>query len=344
MAGERVGITAWLGAVTFWAFWLLLATIKGTGVGYVPLYWVSGGSLGLAVAVGFPRARVVALLVALVPGALVTIEMVTLLVANLAPMAGMMPSQAPIDGMLAVLVGLGTALVGLVAVAVPRGATGTGRLALACAVLAVLGIGLTASRWPYTAQRPKRLLVAHAADDQGSALLLAGEGVMGIQPLLPVLPGATPAPPSWPALDGFMEPFTLMLPAGEPPMPAPHAEITSNQYDAQTDTRHVTLHLNGTSPELRLKIPAQALVAWSASEKLPPPPKGDTHHAVAFEGVRGEGIDFQMTLRGQQPIPVTLQAIDGKRPSGPEVHNLAQHLPPWVTMRAFSYRITHLNL
>jgi hypothetical protein len=46
-----------------------------------------------------------------------------------------------------------------------------------------------------------------------------------------------------------MEPFTLMLPAGPPAMVAPQVEVTQNQYDAQTDTRRLTLHLAGTSPE-----------------------------------------------------------------------------------------------
>jgi hypothetical protein len=341
--GERMAVTVWLGALAFWAFWLLLATIKGSAVGYVSLYWVAGGSLGLAIARSFPRARVAALLVALIPGALVTIEMTTLLVANMAPMAGMMPSQAPIDAVLATMVAFGTGLVGLLAVGLPGRTALANRLALGCAVLAILGMGLTAAQSPYTAQRPKRLLVTHAADDQGSALLLAGEGVMGTRPLLPVLAEAKPAPPSWPPVDGFMEPFTLMLPASEPPMPAPRAEVTQSEYDAQTDTRHVKLHLHGTSPELRLHIPSQSLVAWSASEKLPAAPEGGVY-GVAFEGVRGEGVDFEMTLRGQHPVAVTLRAIDGKRPSGPEVSSLAQHLPDWVTVRAFSYRITQLKL
>jgi hypothetical protein len=65
---------------------------------------------------------------------------------------------------------------------------------------------------------------------------------------------------------------------------------------------------------------------------------------VAFEGVRAAGVDFQLTLRGQQPVPITLRAIDGKRPSGPEIQSLIQRLPDWVTVRAFCYRTTDLRL
>jgi hypothetical protein len=340
---DRVAWTAWLGALSFWAFWLLLATLKSVAVGFIPLHWVAGGAVAALVATAFPRARVVAALVALVPGAVATVEMGTLLVATLVPMAGIAPSEAPIDAVLAVLVALSTGLVGIVAFSLPCRAGGTSKIGKACAILGVAGIVLTAAHWPYTAQRPKRLLAVQVANDQTSALLLAGEGVEGTRPFLPVFPNATPAPPSWPPLDGMMEPFTLMLPAGLPPMPAPKAEVTASVYDSSSDTRRVTLHLHGTSPQLRLTIPVASLLGWSASDKLPPPPKA-SHYTVMFEGVRDDGIDFQLVLRGSQPVELGLRAIDSKRPSSPEIEALSKQVPDWVTLIAFSYRMTQVKI
>jgi hypothetical protein len=189
-----------------------------------------------------------------------------------------------------------------------------------------------------------RLLVVQAGNDQTSALLLAGEGVQGTEPLVPVLSTATPAPPSWPPLDGFMEPFKLMLPAGEPPMPAPKAEVAADAYDPTSDTRRVSLHLHGTSPELRLSIPAASLLGWSASAKLPPLPADESDYRVMFEGIRDDGVDFQLTLRGSQPVDLILRGIDGKRPATPEIQALGSVLPKWVTLRAFSYRMTRIRV
>jgi hypothetical protein len=287
---------------------------------------------------------VAAALLALVPGAIVTVELGTLLVANLVPMAGIIPSVAPIDCVLAVLVALGTGLVGMVAFAVPCRTGGAGKVAAACAVLGVAGIALTAARWPYTAERPKRLLAVHAANDQTSALLLAGEGLEGTRPLLPALAAATPASPFWPPPYGLMEPPALMLPAGEPAMPPPKAEVTANEVDPTSDTRRVSLHLDGTSPELQLTIPGSSLVGWSASAKLPPLPPNESQYHVMFEGVRADGIDFQLTLRGSQPVDLALRGIDGKRPSGPEMQALGARLPDWVTLRAFSYRMAQIRI
>jgi hypothetical protein len=340
---DRVSWTAWLGALSFWAFWLSLTTITGVAVGYLPLYWVAGGAVAALVAMTWPRARLAPVFIALVPGAVVTIEMATLMACNLVPMAGMIPSQAPLDAALAVLVALGTAAVGIVAFVLPCRTGGVGKVAATCAILGVAGIALTAARWPYTAERPKHLLAVHAADDQSSALLLAGEGVEGERPLLPLLSMSTPAPASWPPVDGFMEPFTLMLPAGTPPMPAPEVDVSASVYDSASDTRQVTLHIQGTSPQLRLTIPKSALLGWSATSKLPAPPEG-SHYTAIFEGVPSDGVDFQLTLRGAAPVEIGLRAIDTKPPASPEMQTLRKSLPEWVTVRAFAYRMTKIRI
>ena len=110
MAGdiERVALTAWMGSLVFWAFWLLLATVRGVGAGYLPLYWVAGGSLGLLVARRFSRARLAAALLGLVLGAVPTIEIATMFVVNIVPMSGLVPAKVPADMVIVALVALST--------------------------------------------------------------------------------------------------------------------------------------------------------------------------------------------------------------------------------------------
>ena len=339
---DRVALTAWMGGLLFWAFWLLVATIGGAGAGYVAFYWVAGGTVGLLVSILCPPARLAGALFGLIPGAIVTIEVATMVVASIVPMAGMTPSNVPTDMVIAVLVALATGLVGVVAFTLPCRTGGLGKAALLCAVLGVAGIALTALHAPYSAARPKRLLAVHAADDDKSALLLASLGADGMRPLLPMFPDATPAPASWPSLDIMMPPFTHMLPAPAPAMQAPRAEVTAEHHDPATDTRQVTLHLDGTSPQLRLAIPAEVLLGWSASPKLGAPTDG--RYLVPFEGVPATGVDIQLTLRGSHPVEVDLRGIDGAPAAGLDMQGLSRRLPDWVTLNAYSYRMARVKI
>jgi hypothetical protein len=235
--GERVALTGWMGGLLFWALWLLLATLGGAGTGYIPFFWVAGGAIGWVVATLSQRARLAGALIGLIPGAIVTVEVAVLIVANMVPMAGMTPASVPTDLVMAVLVGLATSLVGVVAFTLPYGTGGLGKAALVCAALGVVGIALTALQPPYSALRPKRLVVVHAADADKSALLMASPGADGMRPLASLFPDAMPADAAWPSLEPFAPPFTHMLPAPAPVMQAPSAEITASAYDSTADTR-----------------------------------------------------------------------------------------------------------
>ena len=257
-------------------------------------------------------------------------------------MSGMVPASVPADMVIIVLVGLATALVGVVAFTLPWRTGGVGKAAIVCAVLGVVGIALTAAHSPYSAKRPKRLVALHAADAEESALLLASTGADGMDPLLSLLPNVKPAPASWPTI--MMKPITHMLPAPVPGMLAPRAEVTAEHYDPTVDTRQVTLHLQGTSSQLRLSIPAAALLGWSASPRLVALPPTESHYQVNFEGVPSAGVDIQLALRGSQPINVDLLGIDGAPASGSEIESVSKRLPDWVTLSSYSYRVTRLRL
>ena len=339
---DRVALTAWMGSLVFWAFWLLLATLGGAGAGYLAFYWVAGGALGLLAAILHPRAHLAGAILGLIPGAIVTIETATILSVNIAPMSGMVPASVPADMVIIVLVGLATALVGVVAFTLPCRTGGVGKTATICAVLGVVGIALTAAHSPYSAKRPKRLVALHAADAKESALLLASTGADGMGPLLSLFPNAKPASASWPTV--MMNPITHMLPAARPAMLAPQAEVTAEHYNPTVDARQVTLHLHGTSAQLRLAIPAKALLGWSASPRLVTLPPTESHYHVNFEGVPSAGVDLQLILRGSQPVEVDLLGIDGAPASGPEIESVSKRLPDWVALSSYSYRMARLRL
>ncbi len=339
---ERVALTAWTGSLVFWALWLLLATLSGAGAGYLPLFWVVGGSLGLLLTNRLPRARLAAALLGMVLGAVPTIEVATMFVVNIAPMSGMVPAQVPADMVIVVLVAFSTALVGVVAVTVPCRTGGAARAACVCATLGILGVALTAAHSPYSSTHPKRLVALHAADPVQSALLLASPGSEGIGPLISLFPDAKPLTTSWPTVRG--SPITHTLPATAPAMLVPHAEVTSTRHDPARDARHVTLHLLGTSPQLRLSIPAKALAGWSAGDELVPLPANQSQYHVNFEGVPPTGVDIQLTLHGTQPVEMELVGIDGKPASGPEMDALRRRLPDWVALSSYSYRWVRLKV
>ena len=247
MAGdiERVALTAWMGSLGVWAFWLLLATVRGVGAGYLPLYWVAGSS--------FAAARRKALFSCAYfslrrcsgwsLGAVPTIEIATMFVVNIVPMSDWQP-QGP--------GGHGHRRSGrtvndfrrVVAFTVPCRTGGTAKAACACAALGIVGIALTAAHAPYSSIHPKRLVALHAADAGQSALLLASPGSEGMVPLLSLFPDAKPLTTAWPTVRET--PITHLLPAPTPAMPAPQVEVTSEHHDPVSDTRQITLHLFGT--------------------------------------------------------------------------------------------------
>lgn len=341
---DRVALTAWAGGILFWAVWLLLATMAGTGMGYVPLYWVAGGAAGLLLATTWPRARWAGMLLALVPGTIVTLEVATLIVANIVPMAGMTPPQAPTDLVIAVLVGVSAGLILVVGATLQYREGGLGKAARLCAVLGLVGLVSSALTPPYSASRPKRLTAAHTADGKHSTLLLAAAGPDGMRPLLPFLPGASAAPASWSSLNLLAPPYTHQLPAASPALPAPRAEVTASAYDSATDSRRLTLHASGGAPKMKLAIPAPALLALSVGEKQLVSQPVNGRYLVFLEGVPSTGLDVELTLRGSQPVEIELQTIASEPASSAEVRALEKRLPDWVNLTAYTSRMARVKI
>jgi hypothetical protein len=109
-------------------------------------------------------------------------------------------------------------------------------------------------------------------------------------------------------------------------------------------TRQITLHLDGTSPQLRLLPPTTALLGWSLTPSLPAVPPLPGQYLVSFEGVPAAGVDIQLTLRGWQPVEVELRGIDGAPATSPEVRALGERLPDWVNLTTYLYRLSRQKI
>jgi len=72
---ERHFFAVWTGALLFWSVWLALATVRGIGAGYLALHWVWPAALATIVAARFPRTGRVLFVAAVIPGAVVTVEL-----------------------------------------------------------------------------------------------------------------------------------------------------------------------------------------------------------------------------------------------------------------------------
>ena len=331
------------GGLLFWSALLALATIKSIGAGYIALVWVAGGSLALLVPMLTPRApRALTLaftLAGMVPGMVVTLELAVLFLAYFIPITGLMGMGA-VDLIIAALIAV--ALVAAVALplATVQGSVGSGRVALGLCALGVVGLVLVATRFPYTADRPKRVTISHKADaDRGQLQVKLFDGIARSAVVAALPPPAGPGS-TWTKKDAL----THTTPAPPPPMPAPRAEVEAQEAVSPAGTRRVTLRIHGTSPLIRLAVPRQSLAGWSLSTALASGRVVDGRYVAQFYALEPAGHVVTLTLRGAAPVEIELRATDGARASGPEVDALLKALPDWVTPSAYADRTTRLKI
>jgi len=348
ISADRHAFAAWAGALLFWSIWLVLATVRQIGAGYLALHWVWPIATGMIGALLFPRARTVLALASLVPGAVMLLELALLFVTYFIPITGIMLAPQPFDPMIAVLVGSVAALVGVGACAILQRSGGFGRASLACAAVAAVGIAATALHFPYTAQRPKRIRIAHVAVDAGgtqkSALLIGANDPLGMAPVLPSVPGFVPAAPGWPPYETWLYPVWYEMPAPPPAFPAAHVEITSERYDAATDHRELRLRVRAPGAQARLGIPAARLVGWSFAAQPRDVMNVRGQRLIHFEGLGDDGAELSLTIAGRAPLTVELRAIDREPARGEIVDAVLRRLPTWTTATTATIRMTRLDL
>jgi hypothetical protein len=213
-------------------------------------------------------------------------------------------------------------------------------VALGLSALSVVGLVLLATRFPYTADRPKRVTISHKADaDSGQLQIKLFDGIARAAVVAALPPPAGPGS-SWTKKDGL----THTAPAPPPAMPAPRARVEAQEAVTPAGTRRVTLRIHGTSPLIRLAIPRQSLAGWSLSTALASGRVVDGRYVAQFYALEPAGHMVTLTLRGATPVEIELRATDGARASGPEVDALLKALPDWVTPSAYVDRTTRLKI
>jgi hypothetical protein len=346
---DRHAYSAWAGGLLFWAVWLALAAARDVGVGYLALHWVWPPAAAMLASLYFPRARTALALVSLLPGAALTIELGMLFLSYFVPIVGIMPAPQPFDAPIAVMAGAVAVAVGVLACAAVQRAGGLGRAALACTAVAIVGLTASATRFPYTAERPKRIRLAHVsldwAGEQRSALLLKADDALGMASVLPSLPELVPARPGWPPYETWHPAFSHELPAPPPSEPeAPRIAVIHDAYDAATDLRELRLRVTAPGAQMRLAFPASRLVGWSLDGPLTSVANIGGNRAIHLEGLGADGAELSVTVRGRAPLPVALRAVSRAPARDEAALELLRRLPPWTTTTSLAIRDVRLTL
>jgi len=344
---DRHLFSAWAGALLFWSICLALATARNLGAGYLALHWVWAGAAGMIAALSFPRARLALALAGVLPGAIVTIEVAVLFLNYFIPITGIIPAPQPFDVPIAVLVGGVAAAVAVLASVVVHHGGGLRGAALVCAGVAIAGLAATATRFPYTPARPKRVLLAHAAEttagaERAAVLARSGDAL----PLGSVLaiPGFADARPLWPAFETWMPPFSREMPAPRPALDPPRVEVLGDAYDSARDQRALRLRVSSPAAQMRLGIPADRLVAWSLGGPPDQVLEISGQRLVHFEGLGPEGAELFLTVRGRAALSVELRAHARQASQSGFTAEVLRRLPPWTTPSLLTIQAVRTDL
>jgi hypothetical protein len=148
----------------------------------------------------------------------VTLELAVLFLSYFIPITGLMGMDA-VDLMIAALIAFALVVTIALPLATVQGSAGSGRVALGLCALGVVGLVLVATRFPYTADRPKRVTISHRADaDSGQLQIKMFDGIARAAVVAALPPPAGPGS-TWSNKDAL----THTAPAPPPPMPAPRA-------------------------------------------------------------------------------------------------------------------------
>jgi hypothetical protein len=241
--------------------------------------------------------------------------------------AGLQPLPIVADPVIAVLCGLLVCVAGA-AIALPVLALGIPREAwkpLAAAVLA--GLATAAAVAPFTAERPRRILVTQAEAGGRSAFLFRARDPLSLDPVLEHVPGAQPIRTGWPSFEIYEPAPTHEVAGPAPSFAAPSVEVGASSANAD-GTRTLELRLHAQTPNVRLFVERGRVVRWSVHAEVAEPPLADGRAAIYFQGFDPEGETISITLRGKQPAEIEIIASTFE-PSA-ELKQLTAAFPDWA--------------
>lgn len=159
-SARRWNVALWAAALLSWATISGAALYFEIGSGYLASTWTFFGAVGLVIACVRPGWSLAAWMFAFVPGALLLLQVATMLLEMFIPLAGRLLPELPMDPLIAVLVGVPTAAIAMMLV-VPWRGTPFRRAWAVPALVGMVGLISTALSSPYTVERPKRLELEH---------------------------------------------------------------------------------------------------------------------------------------------------------------------------------------
>lgn len=338
-AAEQGALSAWAAGLCLWGLLLTLCSLGSLGLGYLVLWWLVPSSLALGIGLWLPQWRWQLYLASVAMGAASFIHLaVGLIPALIGMMIGMTPDPVPGDIKLALLMWLFVvAPLSIGGMAQVHRVGQLRSLLLCCVAIAGLGHLASALRHPYTAERPKRLMVVHESQKGQSALLVQSQDSLPVTPLIERLPQVQPVPTGevWAHFvpPGWLPPFAHKLPAEPPQGPPPRLTPLSEQVDATSGVRTVTARLDASGWVTMLHIPHESLVGWSLAMPLPQPLPGERTITALFVAPSPEGQMLTLTLRGTAKVPV--QVVQASQPEQSDaLRTLRKSLPDWTTLNA----------
>lgn len=288
-----------------WMLLLALLTRAGLGSGYLALWWVAWGAVGLLVtAVAKDRWWWIGVLAGAVPAGLLTLQLLVMLTALFVPITGRLPLTVAPDLGIAALVALPAAALALALLPGAYRVGSLGAMATAAAALAVVALAVSVAQPRYTFRHPQRLVIRHVESDAGRAVHVAGMDYTTPRAALAHVPGMQATG------DGPAGSLDYARPADPTSFPPPRLDLLDARNDPARGTRAVTLRAIAPGAyRLQLTLPGDRLVAWSIPAPLPDARTRDGTIRIEYVAPPDTGWRFTLELRGDATVALRLAAL-----------------------------------
>jgi hypothetical protein len=321
-SAETLSFAVWSSTLVLFAALGAALAWKDLGIAYLAAWWVIPSGLGLLGTALLPRLRLGWVGLSLLPGLATSLPCAALLLDLFVPLAGRTVSHSPFDVVVATLVTLPIAT--CLAFASPE-LQRAGRLpavALGCALIAVMGTTVLATRFPYSPNRPKRLWLEHQDAPSGGRIVIRD---FDTPPLKAIWKGHPIAGATLPELH-FDERYEL--PAGPLSVDPPVATLRS--HEATLSGRSVVLDVAcPDSIETLLTFTGPRILSWSAADLPAPRQRSD----VRLRMVAQTSLSLRLELDGSAPL--RMEAKSTYATDSAALRSLTAQLPAWTTPFAF---------
>jgi hypothetical protein len=329
--GRAAAALAVLGAVLlFWMIILLALTVKGLGAAYLALWWVIACAVGLLIASLASDSRWwVGVLVAALPGGVLTLQLLIMLTRLFVPVFGRLPMPIAPDLVLATMVATLVAALALVTLPGAHRVGAIGRAALCAGAVAIVAITVSVVQFPYDARRPQRVVVVHDQDDSDAELVAIGMDYQTPRRALAGVPAMRAEP------GGGERPLRYVAPAGPTGFPPPQLRLIATHTDTARDVRTITLRASAPGTfRLRLRAPANRIAGWSIPAAVPEWNAEGRTVLVDYVAPPDTGWLLSLSVRGEAPISL---AVSGYwLHATPAADTLLRTLPTWTDAHALA--------